>query len=41
MKIQVWGASEERRILVAPEACICQECVESAQAVLQETVPAR
>lgn len=35
------GPDEDRRILIAPEACICQECVESAQAVLAERIPAR
>ena len=31
----------DRRILVAPEASICRECAESAQAVLAESVSAR
>jgi len=35
------GPEEGRRILIAPEASICQECVESAQAVLEESVTAR
>lgn len=35
------GPDEERRILIGPQASICQECVESVQAVLQESVPAR
>jgi hypothetical protein len=35
------GPDESRRILVAPDASICQECVEGAQAVLMESVPAQ
>ena len=33
------GPDENRPILVAPGASICRECVEGAEAVLQETVP--
>jgi len=35
------GAVEGRPVLVAPGASICRECVEAAEAVLRETVPAR
>lgn len=35
------GPEDDRRILVAPEASICQECVEGAQAVLTKSVSAR
>lgn len=35
------GPDEKRRILIAPEACICQECAESAQAVLAESLAPR
>jgi len=35
------GPQENRPVLVAPGGCICRECVEAAEAVLQENVPAR
>ena len=34
-------AGEDRRILVAPGASICQECTESAEAVLMDSRASR